>query len=311
MDQQTARVGTGTDRARPGVAIGVGVGVAAALLGLLPWLVAGARLPLQNLWAEPTGPKDMPRALLPFSQYTLTLLLALVVTGYGAAGTALRALGVHRDRTTVRSAGAALLAVHLLATVQTAGVVGTGLTGRTASGLYLAALLVVTILSVLVGLLVLALLVARSRAAAVVGLTLLAVVLASWLGQLLVPWGSVPDDDRVRLLTAVARWAPAVLVGAAIAWGGLRSRAGLAAAAGGLVVLWAVPAAVTAVTSAAGSRALLRQPLELLSYASEVLRAALLLPEVVLPPLVLAVLVALLGAAAASVLARGRRVRPA
>lgn len=34
------------------------VGVAAATVGLLPHLLAGARLPLQNLWALDTDPDD-------------------------------------------------------------------------------------------------------------------------------------------------------------------------------------------------------------------------------------------------------------
>lgn len=295
-------VGAGQPRPRTVVALGVG----AALLGLLPWLLTGGRLPLQNLWAEPTQPEDMPRALLPFSQYSLTLLLAMVVTGYGAAGIALRALGARASRSAVVTAGATLSTVHLVAVVQTAAVVGRGLAERTASALYLGVLVVATVLFVLVGLVVLRLLVARSRAAAVVGLSLVAVVLASWLGALLVPWDSLPGDSSSRLANDLSRWLPAALVGVAIAWGGLRSVARAAAAAGSLVVLWVGPAAMTAVTSAAGSRALLRQPVELVTYASEVLRSALLLPGVVVPPLTLAVVVAL-GGAAAGRLVRGRR----
>src|SRR5690606_40914719 len=45
------------------------IGVAAAVVGLLPWLLTGMRLPLQNLWSHPTSPEDMQHAQLVFNQY--------------------------------------------------------------------------------------------------------------------------------------------------------------------------------------------------------------------------------------------------
>lgn len=45
------------------------IGAASAAAGLLPWLVAGMRLPLQNLWAAGTLPADMPRTRLPASTF--------------------------------------------------------------------------------------------------------------------------------------------------------------------------------------------------------------------------------------------------
>ena len=41
------------------------IGVLAGLLGLAPWLVSGAQLPLQNLWAKEVLPAQMPVSLLP------------------------------------------------------------------------------------------------------------------------------------------------------------------------------------------------------------------------------------------------------
>ncbi|MDJ0378729.1 hypothetical protein [Cryobacterium sp. PH31-L1] len=61
------------------------VGMLAAIVGLLPWLVTGMHLPIQNLWAADSVPEDMPIALLPFSQYTITLVVAVVVTGSALA----------------------------------------------------------------------------------------------------------------------------------------------------------------------------------------------------------------------------------
>ena len=42
-----------------------GIGAATATPGLLPWLVTGARLPLQNLWGASTVPEEIPIGLLP------------------------------------------------------------------------------------------------------------------------------------------------------------------------------------------------------------------------------------------------------
>lgn len=67
----------------------VALGVGGAIVGLAPWLLGGMRLPLQNLWREPTPPADMPWVLLPFNQYTVASLIGLL--GVGAAITGLLA----------------------------------------------------------------------------------------------------------------------------------------------------------------------------------------------------------------------------
>jgi hypothetical protein len=95
----------------------VGIGVAAAVVALLPWLVTGVRLPLQNLWAVQTLPEDMPIALLPFSQYAVVQIFSLLVVGYGAAGIVVRALRTRLPRRAVLTVGAGALSVHLVATV--------------------------------------------------------------------------------------------------------------------------------------------------------------------------------------------------
>ena len=56
-------------------------GAGSAVVGLLPWMITGMRLPLQNLWASDTLPKSMPVALLPLSNYAVTLIAGLLVTG--------------------------------------------------------------------------------------------------------------------------------------------------------------------------------------------------------------------------------------
>jgi len=280
----------------------LGTGAASAVLGLAPWLARGMRLPLQNLWAQPTTPADMPLALLPLSQYAVATVLALVVTGYGVAGLAVRAMGARRPRRAALAAGAGALAVHLVAAAQSLTTVADGLARRPASALYLAALGALLVGSVLTGLLVLRLVTASSSAAAVVGLSVLALLLGPWCAEVVAPMGSLPGEAASWVLASVVRWVPAVLVGAAIAWGGLGSASRVAAAAAGLLLLWVVPAALTAVTSAVGSRVLLPHPAELVDFGLAVLRAALLQPAVVVPALVVAVVVATAGTALRHVL---------
>lgn len=241
----------------------VGIGVAAAVVALLPWLATGARLPLQNLWADPTLPGDMPRALLPFGQYAVALILSLIVIGYGAAGIAVRALRTRLPDRAVLAAGSGAVAVHVVAAAQSATTVASGLQDRTTSTFYLAAVLAVVAGAVLAGLLALRLLAAPPRAGAVIGLSLVALVSGSWLAELLISLGAGSDGLAPSWLNVVVRWVPAVLVGAAIAWGGVGTRGRALAAAASLLLLWIVPAAITAVTSAAGSRVLLPYPSEI------------------------------------------------
>lgn len=281
---------------------GAGVGLGAAVLALLPWLITGMRLPLQNLWATPTAPQDMPVALLPFSQYALTELLSLIIVAYGIAGLAVRRL---TPAVPVLAVGAGALAVHGLAAAQATSAVAGGLTARPASTVYLAALLAVVTCAVLTGLLVLRLLTSAARPAAVVGLALLALFTGPWMADLLLSLPGDPASGPLTAANAALRWLPALLVGAAIAWGGLATRAAAAAAALSLLMLWLVPALLTAVTSAVGSRVLLPYPAELLAVTLEVLRAAALSGDVVLPPLLLAVAVAGSGITAGA----ARRVR--
>ncbi|MFE5670156.1 hypothetical protein ACFQ58_00975 [Agromyces sp. NPDC056523] len=282
------------------------VGIASAAIGLLPWLITGMRLPLQNLWATETLPEDMPVVLLPFSQYALTLIVAVIVTGAAVAGIAARAMGRRRPRFGAVLALVGLLAVQVIAVVQTSTVVASGLERRWESDLYLAALVGLAALSTLVGVLVMLLVAAAPRAGAVIGLSIAAVASVSWFTGLIVPFGSVQPTGLSPLLDLI-RWIPPILVGAAIAWGGVNTVGRVIAALFGLVLLWIGPALITAVTMAAGSRALASDPPEMVQYALEVFRMALTTPSLVIPPLVVAVVVAAVGLVGRAVLRRSRR----
>jgi len=286
----------------------VGLGAAPAVLGLLPWLVTGMRLPLQDLWAAPTLPGDVPVALLPLSQCSTSLVPSLLVVGYGVAGVVVRTVRTRLPRGAVLAAAAGALAVDVVAGVQALTTVAAGLSERTASDVHLAALVAVVVAGVVAGLVVLRLVTASARAAAAVGSTLVALVTGTWVGELLAPLAAVAGPSSALV---AERWVPALLVGAAIAWGGLGTVGRTAASVLGLLLLWLVPAAATAVTSAAGSRVLLRYPSEMAASAVAVLRAALLDPALVLPPLLLALVVAVAGTALQRLLRRRVVVRGA
>ncbi|MEI5582655.1 hypothetical protein, partial [Agromyces sp. CCNWLW208] len=298
MSTRTDPIPTDADRTRPlGAWIPPLIGVAAAVLGLLPWLVTGLRLPLQNLWAAETLPDDMPIVLLPFSQYALSLVAALLVIGAAAAGVAVRSLRLRlrMPRLGVLAAFVGLLATQAVAAAQTATVVRRGLdASRAASDLYFAAVLGVVVLSVLVGALVFWLVAAAPRAGALVGLAIAAVLFGPWVSGLLLPFGTVPSDWQLALATWT-RWVPAVVIGLAIAWCGVATIGRVIAALASLLLLWIAPAVITGVTAAAGTRVLASSPLDMLDYAVQVTGMALFLPEVALPPIALAVAVAIGG----------------
>ncbi|MFF2275787.1 hypothetical protein [Agromyces sp. NPDC058126] len=282
------------------------IGVAAAVIGLLPWLATGMRLPLQNLWAADTMPDDMPLVLLPFSQYQLSTIASLLVVGAAAAGIAARAL---RRRTP--PGGFALLVfgvllVDVVAIVQTATVVGAGLRDDDWSAFYLTAVLAVAILALLVAVLVLWLVSRAPRAGAVIGLAIAAVLVSGWIHLLLAP-DPVFAGEPAWLWTAV-RWVPAVLVGAAIAWGGVDTVGRVIGALASLVIFWVGPALITAVSAAAGTRVLAREPAEMLDYGRSVFGMALTEPALVGPPLVVAVCVAGVGLIGRALIGRSARM---
>ena len=281
------------------------IGIASALVGMLPWLITGMRLPLQNLWATETLPADMPIALLPFNQYALTLIVSILVTGAAIAGIVARAVRARRPRFGVAAVLSGVLLVQVVAVVQTTIVVEGGLQERAESTLYLVALVALASLSVLVGVLVLLLVAAAPRAGAVVGLSIAAVLFVSWLTGLIVPFGSVQTTELAWLLNLL-RWIPPILIGAAIAWAGVNTVGRVFAAAFGLLVLWIAPALITAVVNAAGSRVLARDPQLMAEYAVDVFGMALTMPELALPPLILAVVVAAIGLVGRAILKRSR-----
>jgi len=281
------------------------LGVVCAVVGLLPWLVQGMRLPLQNLWSGSVSADSMPLVALPFSQYSLILLVSLMVTGSALAGVLLRSVGRPRRREGVLLAGAGLLLVQGAATAQTASEVLPGLSVDSRSRLYFGTLLGVIIGSIVVGLVV-AVLVSRAPApGAALGLTLGALVLDSWVSTLL-----YAQDGIFRMASPLPllEWLPAVLVGAVLMWCGVHSVGRVVAWIVSLFLLWVVPALFTGVMSAAGSRVLLRNPQDALVAAGETFLAALGPAGMSWRYVLLALLIGAVGAAVAGLIRRRRHM---
>ncbi|MBX0301256.1 hypothetical protein K2F54_14875 [Cryobacterium sp. 1639] len=102
-------------------------------------------------------------------------------------------------------------------------------------------------------------------------------------------------------------WLPAILCGVAIAWCGVATAGRAAAAITAIAVVVVGPAFATAVSAAAGTRMLARNPDEMIDYAAAVFRQVLLTPHLTLRPLIGTVVVALLGLALVAVRQRVRR----
>jgi hypothetical protein len=281
------------------------VAVGAVIAGLLPWLITGLRLPLQNLWAMATEPEDMPLVLLPFSQYSLALIFAVLVVGSAAAGIAARVL---RSRLGRRGFALLLCTVPLLqaiAIVQAALVVHSGLQERTESVFYLAALVGVSVLSLLIGVLAQVLIAMAPRAGALIGLSLGAVAASSWIGGFFQPF-MLSGPDWLLPVVGLIQWVTPVLTGIAIAWAGINTAGRAVAAILSVALAWVAPAAMTGIGSAAGSRVLARDPGAMIEYAFQVFGMAAFMPELALRPIVATILVAAIGLALRRAAGSGR-----
>jgi len=279
------------------ILLAIGLGVAAVLVGLAPWLLTGARLPLQNLWAAPVveadgvtaAPDSMPVSLLPFSQYALTLQASLLITGSAVAGLVARAAGARRSRGAVIAVLAGTVGAQSVALVQSSVTVTGGLADRVESVVYLGAVVGAAVAGIAFGVVVLLLIARARRGAAVVGLAVGAIALAQWGYALVYPPFSLVTEN-VAVADSVLGWLPAVLVAAAIVWAGVSTIGRAVGAAVALIALWVGPAAITAVSNVAGSRVYASYPFEMVEIAGSIFTSALASPATWRAVLVAAVL---------------------
>ncbi|CAN5161167.1 hypothetical protein BH11ACT4_BH11ACT4_24650 [soil metagenome] len=281
------------------------LGIGSAIVGLLPWIITGMRLPLQNLWATETRPADMPIALLPFSQYYLAFIVSLMLIGSAVAGIVGRGTAPRTPRTALPALIGGVLLVQVAAIVQSAATVAAGLGHRSAATGYLLAIVGGTVVAILLGIGILALIARAPKPGALVALSIAAVAFASWFSGLAFPIGTVVSaSDYSEVMSVVIRISPAILIGAAIAWCGIGSAGRVVAAIGGLVILWIGPTLVTAVSSAAGTRVLAPYPAEMLDYGVQVFRSAIGMPDLWASNLALALGVAVVGLVGRRTMAR-------
>ncbi|MGZ0066622.1 hypothetical protein [Microbacterium arborescens] len=277
------------------------IGAGSAAVGLLPWLITGARLPLQNLAADQAD-LSTPFSLLPFSQYFLTAIVSLLVVGGAVAGLAGRILRHRRARGGTRFLTLGVVAVQAIAIAQSSVVTVTMLEDSSRRVVYAAAVIAVMLVSLLMSVLVLLLVARAGRPGAAVALSLAALTAPGWIGlplQGVLSLGSDPVTSTVLLLL---RWVPAVLVGVVIAWCGFRTAGCVAAALVSLAALWIGPAFFTAVSAAAGTRVLAPYPAEMADYGIGVFVMALTAADLVVPSLIVAACVGALGALALAAL---------
>jgi hypothetical protein len=298
------------DRAEPlprpiGPWLWLGIGVAAAVLGLLPWIITGLRLPPQNLWDTSTLPEQMPFALLPFSQYYITLIAGILVVGAAIGGLVARSTRSRQGQRGMLALTAGVLGAQLIAVVQTTVVVAGGLSSDTAARIYLLAVVAVAVVSLAVGALVFFLIARTPRPGALIGMSLAAVAVGWWANALVVPKPGIVGPVQMTLL-GLMQWLPAILVGVAIAWCGIRTVGRVVAALTALTAVVIGAALATAVTAAAGTRVLARYPAEMLDYGLQVFEQVLGTPELTLRPLVTVLVVAAAGLVLTAVLRRRR-----
>ena len=241
-----------------GALTGLAIGFASAALVLVPWLVTGARLPVQNLWRYEVLPGDMPWALLPVSQYYALRIAVMLFTGRTLAGLAVRLL-----RRVVEvppwSAAVGVLVVHSIAIIQSFAVVADGLGLHEPrvdqrAVLYFAGWLGGTIFAAFLAQAVFWLATRKSVSAASLGLALSAVPFSSWIvdtASMLSSPGGLPPE-----IPAIGMWLPAVLVAVALAWCGLRPLRRMLVWVASLAALWITPALFTSVGNALGMRVL-------------------------------------------------------
>src|SRR5206468_2213693 len=99
------------------------------------------------------------------------------------------------------------------------------------------------VFSVLVGALVLLLPTGPRRAPVVVAVAIVGVLLPSWLDSVVASPFTLSID--AAWVSEVARWLAPIVVGAAVAWSGVRTPGRIAAAVFAAVALWIGPALIT------------------------------------------------------------------
>lgn len=268
------------------------IGVGGGILGLLPWILGGARLPLQNLWVLPTMPDAMPLVLLPVSQYYVIVLFSIVLLGGAFAGLALRIVA-RRRALAVWPAAVGVLAVHVLAIVESFGLAASGLalTSDTRAVIYIVGLLGGAIAATLLAQLAFWMTSHRSVGIAAFGVALAAVPFGEWIGRWFLAFTG--EVFPPVFLPAVVQWVPAIVVGLALAWCGVRPAWRLIVWVVSLLALWLLPSVMMSILYALGYRLILGNFAEMAAAGVGIFPA--LLAEDGVLPVIVALVIAVVG----------------
>lgn len=268
------------------------IGVGGGILGLLPWILGGARLPLQNLWVLSTMPDDMPLVLLPVSQYYVVVILAILLLGGVFAGLAVRIVA-RRRALAVWPAALGVLAVHVVAIVESFGMTASGLAlgSDPQAVIYLAGLLGGTVVVAALAQLGFWMTSHRSVGIAAFGVALAAVPFGEWLGRWFLAFTG--EVFPPVFLPAVVQWIPAIVVGLALAWCGVRPLQRLLVWAASLLALWLLPALLMSIAYSLGFRLILGDFPEMIAAGVGVFPAVLAEDGVL--PVIVALAIAIVG----------------
>lgn len=289
---EPSRTATAPSRAGSAPA-GFAVGLVAAVVGLLPWLIGGGRLPLQNLWATEVRPEDMPFALLPVNQYYAVTVFVLILMGGVFAGLAVHVVARSR-RVSVWPAAVGLLLVHVVVVAQSFTVVarglGLGVSADSRSVVYFTGMLGGAIVAVLLAQGGLWLISRRSAGPITLAIGLWAVPFGLWIGQALMTLCGSSGVPSFAI--EMMRWLPALIVGVALVWCGVRPARRIAVWLVVLAAVWVTPALFTTVQYTLGIRATYGDLAEMMSVARPVFPSAM---ADQIPPALAALAIAVVG----------------
>lgn len=280
-----------------------GIGVGGGTLGLLPWLIGGGTLPLQNLWATETMPDAMPFVLLPLSQYSALLLFALVLIGGVFAGVAVHVVARRRE-VAAWPASVGVVLVHLIAAVQSFAVLGGGLGlggGDSRALVYFAGMLAGTVAAALMAQVGFWMTSRRSVGVAAFGVALAAVPFGTWFTRWFLAFTG--EAFAPVILSDVGRWLPAAVAGGALIWCGVRPLPRLAVWVVSLLALWVLPALFGALQYGLGMRVLDGDVVEMARASAQVFPLML---GVGWLPVVVALTIAVVGTVVRMVIVRDR-----
>ncbi|GAB3262009.1 hypothetical protein GCM10027425_25720 [Alteromonas gracilis] len=284
----------------PAALVLAGGAVVAYVVGALPWLITGLRLPISSAWPS-VLPEDVVLVPLPFGEYELTALAATGVVGLAAAASLGRALGHPAWVGVVGGAVSLLVALGL-----SYAAVADLLAPRREAELLLAVLIATGLLGIATGALVgLALRPGTWLGALAVGV--LVVLGHAWLMDLLV--GEVAYTRVEDLVARSAPWTMAALTVAALLFAGWRRPIEWLRWPVVLLVVW-VGTAVLTVVAFAAAYARSRAGRDLADASASVLSLSVSPDPRALVPSGVAVVVAMLVSGALIAASRRGPVRP-